>query len=46
MRKSVVAAAAGKNNLITARVETPVRLVSLALLLAIATLACRIASFW
>jgi hypothetical protein len=45
MRKPEAAVAAGKN----ARaepMETPVRLVCLALLLAIAALACRIASLW
>jgi len=45
MRKLNVAAAAGKAPA-AGPVETPVRLVCLALLLAIAALAGRIASFW
>jgi hypothetical protein len=45
MRKPEAAVAAGKNTP-TEPMETPVRLVCLALLLAIAALACRIASLW
>jgi hypothetical protein len=46
MRKPEAAVAAGKNAPAAGPVETPVRLVCLALLLAIAALACRIASLW
>jgi hypothetical protein len=46
MRKPEAAVAAGKNATAVEPVETPVRLVCLALLLAIAALACRIASLW
>jgi hypothetical protein len=44
MRKPNVAAAAEKSA--AAPAETPARLICLALLLAIAALACRIASLW
>jgi len=46
MRKSGAAVAATRNVPAAEPVETPVRLVCLALLLAIAALACRIASLW
>ena len=46
MRKPEAAVAAGKTALMAGPAETPVRLVCLALLLAIAALACRIASLW
>ena len=46
MRKPEAAIAAGKNSPGTGLAETPVQLVCLALLLAIAALACRIASLW
>jgi hypothetical protein len=46
MRKPGAAVAAGNNSRAIGPVETPVRLVCLALLLAIAALACRIASLW
>jgi hypothetical protein len=46
MRKPEAAVAAARNAPAAARIETPVRLVCLALLLAIAALACRIASLW
>jgi hypothetical protein len=44
MRKPEAAVAAARN--VPLAVETPVRLVCLALLLAIAALACRIVSLW
>ena len=46
MRKPGAAIAAGNNVPAAEPVETPVRLVCIALLLAIAALACRIISFW
>lgn len=46
MRKPEAAFAAEQNAQAAQPVETPVRLVCLALLLAIAALACRIASVW
>ena len=46
MRKPEAAVAAASNNPAAEPVETPVRLVCLALLLAIAALGCRIASLW
>jgi hypothetical protein len=46
MRKPEAAVAAARNVTAAGPVETPVRLVCLALLLAIAALVCRIASFW
>jgi hypothetical protein len=46
MRRPQIAVVAARNAAATETVETPVRLICLALLLAIAALACRIASFW
>jgi hypothetical protein len=46
MRKPKAAVAAARNVPAAEPLETPVRLICLALLLAIAALACRIASFW
>jgi hypothetical protein len=46
MRKPKAAVAAARNASAAGTLETPVRLVCLALLLAIAALACRIASLW
>ena len=46
MRKSEAAVAAARNAPAAEPLETPVRLICLALLLAIAALACRIASLW
>jgi hypothetical protein len=46
MRNPDAAVAAVKNVPATGPVDTPVQLVCLALLLAIAALACRIASLW
>jgi hypothetical protein len=46
MRKPEAAIAAARNAPAAEPVETPVRLICLALLLAIAALACRIASLW
>jgi hypothetical protein len=46
MRKPGAAVAAGSNATAGGPAETPARLVCLALLLAIAALACRIASLW
>jgi len=46
MRKPEAAVAAEKNAPSARLVEPPVRLVCLALLLAIASLACRIVSLW
>jgi hypothetical protein len=46
MRKPEAVVAAGKNAPTAGPMEPPVRLVCLALLLAIAALACRIASLW
>ena len=46
MRKPETAVTAGKNAQAVEPMETPLRLVCLALLLAIAALAARIASLW
>jgi hypothetical protein len=46
MRKPEAAVAAARNLPASGPLEMPVRLVCLALLLAIAALACRIASLW
>ena len=46
MRKPKAAVAAARNAPGAGLLETPVRLVCLSLLLAIAALACRIASLW
>jgi hypothetical protein len=46
MRKPEAAVAAARNLPASGQLETPVRLVCLALLLAIAALACRITSLW
>jgi hypothetical protein len=46
MRKPETAPAAARTVPVATPVETPARLVCLALLLAIAALACRIASLW
>jgi len=46
MREPEAAVAAATNATAAGSVETPARLVCLALLLAIAALACRIASLW
>jgi len=46
MRKPEAAIAAARNAPAAEPVETPVRLICLALLLAITALVCRIASFW
>jgi hypothetical protein len=46
MRKPEAAVAAARNAPAGEPVETPARLICLALLLAIAALVCRIASFW
>ena len=46
MHRMDAAAPAGNNAPAARPVETPVQLVCLALLLAIATLACRIVSLW
>jgi hypothetical protein len=46
MRKPEAAVVAARNAPAAEPVETPMRLICLALLLAIAALACRIASFW
>jgi hypothetical protein len=46
MRRPQTAVAAARDAPAAEPVETPVRLVCIALLLAIAALACRIASLW
>ena len=46
MRKPEAAVAAAKNAPAVGPFETPVQLVCLALVIAIAALACRIASLW
>jgi hypothetical protein len=46
MREPEAAVVAGKDGPAIGPVETPVQLVCLALLLAIAALVCRIASLW
>jgi hypothetical protein len=46
MRRPKAAVAAARNAPAAEPAETPVGLICLALLLAIAALACRIASFW